>query len=268
MTVPVAALLVSGVMVWFLLRWSFVRRLYDETSERTAQRATSIAWLPGRLGPLVQKEQRSNRTVPDLWMGLLPVLAAAALSLSTPLSSTVRQAILVIVCGLNGNVMQNCLGRDRPAGLTRYLILPIRGKDLFLAKNVAVMVLVGLQLTLLLAIGAWQAGVLQLGADIVVATVSLLAHLAWGNVVSVFEPRRTEPHRFTSGGDPVTASLSLLIGSAPGVAVIVLFPSHSRAAVLAIGALVLLTIATYYGSLRYAGSSFERRIEIISHRLA
>jgi hypothetical protein len=255
-------------MVWFLLRWSFVRRLYDETSERTAQRATSIAWLPGRLGPLVQKEQRSMRTVPDLWMGLLPVLAAAALSLSIPLSSTVRQAIVVIVCALNGNVIQNCLGRERPAGLTRYLIFPIRGKDLFLAKNVAVMVVVGLQLMLLLAVGAWQAGVLQLGADIVVATVSLLAHLAWGNAVSVFEPRRTEPHRFTSGGDPVTASLSLLIGSAPGVAVIVLFPSHSRAAALAIGALVLLTMAAYYGSLRYAGSSFERRIEIISHRLA
>ena len=39
-------------------------------AERTAHRATSIAWLPGRLGPLVQKEQRSIRTVLDLWMGL------------------------------------------------------------------------------------------------------------------------------------------------------------------------------------------------------
>jgi hypothetical protein len=268
MTVPGVTLLVSGVMVWFLLRWSFVRRLYDETTERTARRATSIAWLPGRLGPLVQKEQRSMRTVLDLWMGLLPVLAAAALSLSISLSSTVRQAIFVIVCALNANVMQNCLGLDRPAGLTRYLILPIRGKDLFLAKNLAVMVVVALQLTLLLAIGAWQSGVMQLGADIVVATVLLLAHLAWGNVVSVFEPRRTEPHRFASGGDPVTVPLSVLIGSAPGVAVIVLLLSDSRATVLAIAAIVLLTMAAYYGSLRYAGSSFERRIEIISRRLA
>jgi hypothetical protein len=268
MTVPVATLLVSGVMVWFLLLWSFVRRLYDETTERTARRATSIAWLPGRLGPLVQKEQRAMRTVLDLWMGLLPVLAAAALSLSISLSSTVRQAIFVIVCALNANVMQNCLGLDRPAGLTRYLILPIRGKDLFLAKNVAVMVVVALQLTLLLAIGAWQSGVIQLGAEIVVATVLLLAHLAWGNVVSVFEPRRTEPHRFASGGDPVTASLSVLIGSAPGVAVIVLLRSDSRVTALAIAVIVLLTMAAYYSSLRYAGRSFERRIEIISRRLA
>ena len=201
-------------------------------------------------------------------MGLLPVLAAAALALSISLSSTVRQAIFVIVCALNANVTLNSLGLDRPAGLTRYLILPIRGKDLFLAKNVAMMVVVALQLTLLLAIGAWQSGVMQLGAEIVVATVLLLAHLAWGNVVSVFEPRRTEPHRFASGGDPVTASLSVLIGSAPGVAVIVLLPSDSRATALAIVVIVLLTVAAYYSSLRYAGRSFERRIEIISRRLA
>ena len=142
MIVPVATLLVSGALVWSLLLWSFARGLYDDAAEPTAHRATSIAWLPGRLGPLVQKEQRSIRTVLDLWVGLLPVLAAVALALSTSLSSTVRQTIFVIVCALNANVTLNCLGLDRPAGLTRYLILPIRGKDLFLAKNVDVMVVV------------------------------------------------------------------------------------------------------------------------------
>ena len=77
----------------------------------------------------------------------------------------------MIVCALNANVTLNCLGLDRPAGLTRYLILPIRGKDLFLAKNVAVMVVVAVQLMLLLAVGAWQSGFMQLGAEIVVAIV-------------------------------------------------------------------------------------------------
>ena len=101
-----------------------------------------------------------------------------------------------------------------------------------------------------------------------VAIVLILAHLAWGNVVSVVEPRRTEPHRFASAGDPVTALVSLLIGSAPGVAVIVLLRSDSRVTALAIAVIVLLTMAAYYGSLRYAGRSFERRIEIISRRLA
>ena len=268
MALPAAVLLVGGAAAWSLLLWSFRGSLHGGTSERTARRATSIARLPGRLGPLVQKERRSVIRVLDLWMGLLLVLAAAALSLSASLSSAFRPTIFVIVCALNANVTLNCLGLDRPAGLTRYLILPIRGKDLLLAKNVAVMVVVAVQLMLLLAIGAWQSGVMQLGAEIVVAIVVILAHLAWGNVVSVFEPRRTEPHRFASAGDPLTAIVSLLIGSTPAVAVIVLLRSGSRGASLAIAAILLLTLAAYYSSLRYAGRSFERRIEIVSRRLA
>ena len=164
--------------------------------------------------------------------------------------------------------MLNCLGRDRPAGLMRYLILPIRGKDLFLAKNVAVMVVVAAQMILLLAIGAWQSGVTQLGADIVVMVVLMSAHLACGNVVSVFKPRRTEPHKFASAGDPLAALASVLIASTPGVAVIELLRSDSHARALAIAAIVLLTMAAYYGSLLYAGRTFERRIDVISQRLA
>ena len=121
---------------------------------------------------------------------------------------------------------------------------------------------------LLLAIGAWQSGLTQLGAEIVVVIVLILAHLAWGNVVSVFEPRRSEPYRFASAGDLVTTMVSLLMGSLPGVAVIVLLRSDSRLTALAIALILLLTTAAYYGSLRYAGRSFERRTEIISRRLA
>jgi hypothetical protein len=268
MAVPMATLLVSGAAAWYVFLWSFRRSLHAETSARTARRATSIARLPGRLGPVVHKEQRSVRKVLDLWMGLLLVLAAAALALTAYMSSTYRQAIFVIVCALNVNVTLNCLGLDRPGGLTRYLILPIRGKDLFLAKNVAVMVVVAVQLMPLLVTGAWQSGFLQLGADTIVASVLILAHIAWGNLVSVFEPRRAEPHMFAPPGDPVTASVSALIGSAPAVAVILLLRSDSRVTALAIAGIVLLTLAAYYGSLRYAGRSFERRIETISERLA
>jgi hypothetical protein len=268
MVVPMATLLVTAAAAWYVFLWSFRRSLHAESSARAARRATSIARLPGRLGPLVHKEQRSVSRVLDLWMGLLLVLAAAALALAAYMSSTYRQAIFVIVCALNITVTLNCLGLDRPAGLTRYLILPIRGKDLLLAKNVALMVVVGVQLMPLLVVGAWRSGFVQLGAETMVASVLIVAHLAWGNVVSVFDPRRTEPHGFASPGDPLTASISALIGSAPGVGVIFLLRSESRLAALAIAAIVLLTLAAYYSSLRYAGKSFERRIETISERLA
>jgi hypothetical protein len=216
----------------------------------------------------VQKEQRSVRTVLDLWMGLLLVLAAGALSLSASRSSTFRQAMFVIVCALNANVTLNCLGLDRPAGLRRYLILPIRGHDVLLAKNVAVTITLGAQMMVLVVIGAWQSGFMQLGAELLVASVLIAAHLACGNLVSVFKPRRVEPHRFASAGDPLTALASVLTSTIPAVAVIELLRSDSRASVLAIAAIVLVTMAVYYSSLRYAGRMFERRIEIISSRLA
>jgi hypothetical protein len=130
------------------------------------------------------------------------------------------------------------------------------------------MVVVAVQLMPLLAVGAWQSGFVQLGAETMVAGVLTVAHLAWGNVVSVFEPRRSEPYRFASPGDLVTTSVSALIGSTPGVATIVMLRFESGVTALAIAGIVLLTVAAYYGSLRYAGRSFERRIEIISSRLA
>ena len=266
--VPFATLLVSVAAAWHLLRWSFIRSLRGETSERSGRRATSIAGFPWRLGPLVQKELRSVRRIWDLWISLLPVLAATVLSLSVSLPSTFRQTMFVIVCAMNTTVTLNCLGLDRPAGLMRYLIFPIRGKDLLLAKNAAMMLVVAGQLMPLLAIGAWQSGFAQLGAEILVAIVLIVAHLAWGNVVSVFEPWRRESHRFASAGDFLTASVSVLAGSTPGVAVIVLLRFDSRLAALAIAAIVLLTMAAYYGALRYAGQNFERRIDTISRRLA
>jgi hypothetical protein len=66
----------------------------------------------------------------------------------------------------------------------------------------------------------------------------------------------------------VTTWVSALTGSTPGVAVIVLLRFDSPVMAPAIAAIVLLTMAAYYSSLRYAGKSFERRIEIISRRLA
>jgi hypothetical protein len=268
MAAPAATLLVSGAAISFLLRWSFRRSLYGGTSERTAHRDRSVARLPGRLGPLILKEQRSLSRVLDVWMVLFVALGVAALSLAAPLSSIYRQTFFVVVFVLNANVTLNCLGRDRPAGLTRYLILPVRGQDLLLAKNVAVMSAVAVQLIALLAIGSWQSGIVQFGAEMMVLLVLVLTHLAWGNVVSVFEPRRTEPHKFSRAGDPVTGLVSMLIGGIPGVAVMALLRSGSRVSAPAIAAIVLLTMAAYYRSLRYAGRIFERRIDIISRRLA
>jgi hypothetical protein len=164
-------------------------------------------------------------------------------------------------------VTSNCLGLDRPAGLTRYFIFPLRGRELLLAKNMGFAGAVAVQVAPLLVIGVWRGGGAELGAALIVAGVSLLGHLAWSNVVSVFEPRRAEPYGFEPGTDPVTALVSTVVGGAPGAAVIVLLSSALPLAALAIAAIVLGTMAWYYRSLGYAGASLERRFEIICRRL-
>lgn len=263
-----ATLSVSAVASGYLLVWSFRRSLYRQPATRTARRGKTIVHLPGRLGGLAQKERRAFSSVLDLWLGLLLVLAACAVSLVASLSPAVRQSIVVIVCVLNANLTLNCLGLERPAGLNRYQIFPIRGRDLLLAKNAGLALLVGGQLLPLFVIGVWQSGPVQVGAEILAAMVLLLSHLAWGNIVSVFEPLKMHPYRFAPTGEPVVGILTILLGSVPGVGMLVLLRLESPMPRWAMAAIVLATAAAYFGSLQFAGRSFERRSQIISGRLA
>ena len=266
---PLALLLLLGATVWSVLPRTFPRTFEaGGTRPSAAGRGRRGTWLPGRLGPIIQREHRSVVTIPDWWMAFLPVLVGIVYSFTALGSTTLRLSTIAIACALNLNLTSNCLGLDRPGGLTRYVIFPIRGWDLLLAKNVGVAIAVAVQVAPLLAIGVWMGGAVELGAALLVAGVSLLGHLAWGNVVSVSEPRRAEPYSLVQGTEPVTVVINMAVGGAPGVAVLALLSSASWLAALAIAAIALATLAWYYRSLMHAGASFERRIEIISKRLA
>ena len=274
-TTPVEVVIPLGL--FFLLAataWSVLPRTFPRTFEASgprpfaARRGQRRTWLPGRLGPIIQREHRSVVTIPDWWMAFLPVLVGIVYSFTALGSTTLRLSTIAIACALNMNLTSNCLGMDRPGGLTRYVIFPIRGWDLLLAKNVGVACAVAIQVAPLLAIGVWMAGAVELGAALIVAGVSLLGHLAWGNVVSVSEPRRAEPYSMVQGTEPVTVLINMAVGGAPGAAVLALLSSASWLATLAIAAIALATLAWYYRSLMHAGVSFERGIEIISKRLA
>lgn len=268
LAMPLGILILASAVVWSVLRWAFPRSLGIGVTQASVRRSRLAAWLPGRLGPLAQKEYRSVLRMPDLWLGLLPVVVATVYSFTALTSPMLRLSAIALTCALNGNLTMNSFGLDRPAALTRYLILPIRGRDLLLAKNVGLAGALAMQITPLLAIGAWQGGGRELVSALNVGIASLLGHLAWGNVVSVFAPRRAEPYRSVQGSDPVTALFSMTLGALPGLGVIALRLSASPLAPFGIAAIVLGAMAWYYGSLVFAGVSFERRVEIISRRLA
>jgi hypothetical protein len=167
-------------------------------------------------------------------------------------------------------VIMNCFGIDTAGELNRYAILPLRGKEVLLVKNLGLTLIVAAQLSLLILTAAWRFGPAEAGVEIIEAAVLLLSHLAWGNIASVGAPFRMRFYRFASGGAPLTAMAGLMIGSAPGLSLLVLFRlrAESPFAVIAIAVILLLMIAAYLASLHYAGRSLEHRRHIISDRLS
>ena len=269
--IPLITLLAISAAIGFLLFWSFRRSLFTQTAKRAEGRATgSVLWFPGRFGGLVRKEQYYFRKLLDLWMGLLLVVAISVASLFGSPPPIVRQSIILIVFALNVNVIMNCFGTDTAAELNRYAILPLRGKEVLLVKNLGLTVIVAAQLALLILTAAWRSGPVEAGAEIIEAAVLLLSHLAWGNLVAVAAPFKMQFYRLASGGAPLTMMAGATIGSVPGLSVIVLFRLHSESpfAAMAIAVILLLVIAAYLVSLHYAGRSFEHRRHIIGERLS
>jgi hypothetical protein len=152
--------------------------------------------------------------------------------------------------------------------LNRYAILPLRGKEVLLIKNLGLTVIVAMQLTLLILIAVWRSGPLEAGVEVLVAAILLLTHLGWGNLVSVTSPFKMEFYRFASNGAPLTAMAGATIGSAPAVIVLFLRQSDSPWSATAIVGALLLSLAAYLLSLHHAGRGFERRRHIIGERLS
>ena len=58
-------------------------------------------------------------------------------------------------------------GLDRQ--LSRYFILPLRGRDVLLVKNLGLAVIVAAQLALLILAAAWQSGPVEAAAEVIEA---------------------------------------------------------------------------------------------------
>jgi len=267
--IPLMTLVGITAVVCYLLFWSFRRSVFGESSERAMGRAADrVLWFPGRFGGLVRMEQHYFRKVLDLWPGLLLVLAITVASLFGPLPPIVPQSIIVIVFMLNTNVIMNCFGLNTSDELNRYAILPLRGKEVLLVKNMGLTLIVAAQLALLVLTAMWRSGALEAGAEVLTAAVLLLSHLAWGNLVSVTAPFKMQFYHFASSGTPLTALVGSTIGSAPGVIVLVQLHSESSVSAAAIVGVLLLSLAAYLVSLHWSGRSFEHRRPIIGERLS
>jgi hypothetical protein len=186
-----------------------------------------IPRLPGRLGGLVRKNVRET-------LSLLDPYAAAALSVGggayrifgahpDPAAFTIMGLLVALALS---TCAQSLFGLDGDAGVTRYHLLPVRGWEILLAKDMAFLAIL---FVLLLPLDVWPG-----------MTFGLVA-LAFGHHSSVLLELPQQRWRFASGQLPFGA-MQTAAGMAVG------FVEHQQGWwVLALAAMGYAASVYYYG---------------------
>jgi hypothetical protein len=152
--------------------------------------------FPGPLNQLVRKNLREIVTTLDFYCALLLSAVMLAYRVFGPaLPPEAFLAMTVLVVGAMSSYAQCLFGLDGEGGLSRCRLLPVRGWQLLLAKDVAFLAVV-IPLTLPLAV------LPGIGAALVT--------LAVGHSPSVERPRPQTRWRFSTGGALGNGAIQLL----------------------------------------------------------
>jgi hypothetical protein len=151
-----------------------------------------IPGFPGPIGQLVRKNVREILSTLDFYVALLLALAGlvyrvARLSLPADAFRDLGLLVVLALC----TYTQSLFGLDGDGGLARYRLLPLRGWQILLAKDLAFL---GITLVLLLPL------------EPVSGMAGAMVALAVGHSASVHDHREQARWRF-SGGVSLTYSL-------------------------------------------------------------
>jgi hypothetical protein len=267
--ISMTILVACFALALLLLRWSFSRSLSDQEVNRAPARGAAILFrFSGRLGGLVNKEQKYFRKLPSPWIGLLLALAYSQIFWLGATYPGAYHAIILLVFLMNMGLSSNSFGLDEPLEINRYLIFPLTGRDILLGKNLGFAVIVTVQLSVMLPFALWRLGWREVSFGLIEAAALVLSYLAWGNLASVIAPFKLRFYRMESGGSLFMAMFGLMLCSLPGVVIILLTRLNSELLAAKIAAVLALTALAYLGSLHFAGRKFERDWQKISRRLS
>jgi hypothetical protein len=186
-----------------------------------------IPQFPGRLGGLVRKNLREMLSVLDPYAAALLSIGGGVYRMFGAHPDPAAFSIVGLLVALAMSTSAQCLfGLDLDSGVTRYHLLPLRGWEILLAKDIAFL---SILFVLLLPLDPWPG-----------MTFGLVA-LAFGHHSSVLLELPQSRWRFASGSLPFGA-LQTAVGIAFG------FVEHQRGAVvLALAAMGYLASVFYYG---------------------
>lgn len=200
-----------------------------------SRRAVRMPKFPGQLGGLIQKDLRQMLSVLDGYAALALALGGALYRLFGAHPEPDAFLILAMVVVIAISTYGQCLfGLDLPWGVARYRVLPLRGYQILLAKDIAFLCV---------------AAVLVAPLALLPGLAGALVALAVGHHASVLQPLPQTRWRFTGGTLWPSGFLQVFPLVAVGVAT-------GRASVWYLG----LALAAYLGSLWYYGRRWDKGI--------
>jgi len=187
-----------------------------------------IPQFPGAIGGLIRKDIRQLLSLLDPYVALALSVGGAAFRISGRNTDPMAFPMLGILVTLAiSTYAQSLFGLDLRSGMTRYRLLPLRGWQVLLAKDIAFMVVL---LVLLLPL------------DPVPGITFGLAALAIGHHSSVFLRIPQQRWRFTGGRLLPVGALQLFGGVAIGFA-----ETQRGPIVLALAAVLFVASLFWYG---------------------
>lgn len=163
-----------------------------------------VPQLPGTLGGLVRNNLRQMLTLLDLYVAILVAIAGAAYRFLNSHPEPRALPIMAFVAGLALSTYAQCFfGLDSASALTRYRLLPLRGWQILLAKDMAFLAILFVLVLPLSPVAGLSFG---------------LVAIAIGRYPSVSIRLQQKPWRFTSG-DSRFGALQMILATALGFAV-------------------------------------------------
>src|SRR6185369_5740384 len=102
----------------------------------------------------------------------------------------------------------NAFGLDNRAAMDRLKLIPLTGRTILAAKNVAFLMVVGVQLAPLILLSYWRLGVFVGSLTFAGAAAMAAMYLTWGNWQSINHPFKMHFYQFASSSDTLVEAIA------------------------------------------------------------
>ena len=179
------------------------------------------------------------------------------------------QVLLLSVFVPNASLAFNLFGLDNRAAMDRLKLMPVTGRTILLSKNLAFLMIVGIQVMPLIVLGCWRLG-LPIGLlGFVEATALAAMYMAWGNWMSVNYPLKMQFFHFSSSNGLVVEALAgIMFGSLPGIIATYSLQKGGLQLAWTIALVMVFSGLFYFISLLRLGNRFAQKQDKIASALS